>query len=209
LNPLSAASFARANSGPGNGNATATGSGGATWVDASMGSVNFTLGWVIDGDAADRAVVTHGSGWSYNFIADASGDLKLSWEINASGQQGFGAVGLPMFGFNVIDRTAGMFLPSAFPGSTIGTSMVALTNEIDMITRSVVAGQTYSISIFPGSLMGTEQDLNATATATFNWRLPTGIIEAPVSGGVPEPITATLGLMGLGALGMATRRRMA
>jgi len=31
----------------------------------------------------------------------------------------------------------------------------------------------------------------------------------PRNGAVPEPITATLGLMGLGVLGMATRRRMA
>ena len=34
-------------------------------------------------------------------------------------------------------------------------------------------------------------------------------IDPPATGGVPEPITATLGLMGLGVLGMATRRRAA
>lgn len=35
------------------------------------------------------------------------------------------------------------------------------------------------------------------------------IVEDPRLGAIPEPLTATLGLMGLGVLGMTTRRRAA
>ena len=43
---------------------------------------------------------------------------------------------------------------------------------------------------------------------TFEFQSPNGEVRGQISL-VPEPVTATLGLMGIGVLGMATRRRVA
>lgn len=81
--------------------------------------------------------------------------------------------------------------------------------------RVVVAGVNHSLN--PGT---TPLMPNLMGISSFNINIVSGgpamdlgvdnivvQVPAPPGGAVPEPVTATLGLMGLGVLGMATRRR--
>jgi len=108
-----------------------------------------------------------------------------------------------------------------FASGSGGTSVTLIDTDTFMTAiPSIVGPASFNSS---GMLMAGNYQLSVNAFADAQENSPTNfsgsgfssydfnftLIEKPTAPGVPEPITATLGLMGLGVLGMATRRRAA
>lgn len=127
--------------------------------------------------------VTGAPVWSYTFLATASGTFTMNYDVRAAGDP-FGLLGV------VIDWSGpggGLNLVNAFTPVAHG-----------VFSRSLTAGQTYTISLANGGNIFTSVDPRndfGSMDADFNWTTAT----------VPEP--TTLFAVALGGLALLRRRK--
>jgi len=163
--------------------------GTAAWAaDGNSGSVAFNYGWsFVDGlDYANPGMQTNGNGpnWSYTFVADATGNFVLNYNLISIGDP----LGLHK-GFYI--------------GSDGGSTLNLFAAGSGTFIQAVTAGSTYNVSFMNnGNSFDRDGGLDVAIEGTFNWTLPGG-----ASTRVPETSStfALLGL-GLGGLGCAARR---
>ncbi len=190
LNPLSTSASATSAVPGTNVSVTTQGSVAATWASADQGQVVFSnLGWISQGvGAGGEAYLNTGApDWSYSFTAESNGVFTLAYSISADAAttDEFG-----LNGFTFLD-VAGVthYLTDFF----LGPFPVA-----GSLSATVLAGNSYTVSLDnTANIFGPLGTRTSLMDATFNWSITS----------VPEP--GTLALFGLGALGLAARRRKA
>jgi hypothetical protein len=167
----------------------------ATWApDGDSGTITFdyTLAsnWPGDirGGAATPVEGPSLSDWSYTFIADATGDLVLNYDITVSGQP-FGLQGF---------YTGGIF---PYPNVPFPSGDGAVSGAVDY---AVTAGNTYSFflgqqSNYDGA--GGLNNLNGSVQADISWTLPGGSVPAAPDNG------ATIAMLGFVCVGLLASRR--
>ena len=151
-------------------------------------------------------------------IAGAEGEGRLYIFDNT------GFIDNPLIGVNIEDIDL-IVANENFFGVNFGTNRLlgAPASEFAGIVGGILLTQEthsgsglYNLTWNGVSLVASQLSLDAGSAPVGQWEhvtfAPAGINEIPPTkapGLVPEPITAALGLMGLGVLGMATRRRVA
>lgn len=188
LNPLSTSASATSAVPGTDVSVTTQGSVAATWASANQGQVVFrSVGWISQdvGAGGEAYLHTGAPDWSYSFTAESNGLFTLAYNISTdpSTTNDFG-----LNGFIFLDPAG---TPHYLDVYDLGPFPLS-----GSLSTPVLAGNSYTVSldnsanIFGG--LGTETSL---MDATFNWSISS----------VPEP--GTLALFGLGALGLAARRR--
>ncbi len=166
----------------GGGSATARASGAATWVNPAQGLVLLSdIGWETVNASNGVVVPDLGSGWQYEFVADATGTFTLDWSIVA------------------------IFVAPSFEGFRFdftGFSSQDLdANTSSSLTRPIIAGQTYNATIRNRGEEIVNGETFADMDGTFNFSMTTA------TAAVPAP--ATLVLLGVGLLAAVLVRRQA
>jgi len=95
--------------------------------------------------------------------------------------------------------------------NTLAASNAAIGAGIDAINGIVIGGQVSVFNFYVNNIQNGAGAFTLTANsfADFAAALDDKLVREITGGVVPEPITATLGLMGLGALATVSRRRRA
>jgi hypothetical protein len=184
-----------------NGNDFVTTSGAATanWASADAGSVAFSnYGWhfsVFDSTttqaSSDLVQGRGGDDWTYTFTATQNGAINMGYNVNVASGNPFG-----LWGWSIDWSGAGGGLP---------VSNAADPTASGVFTRSLVAGQTYTIGLNGNpniGFAGPSSDYAGFMNGNFDWS---------ITSAVPEPASWALMLLGFGGLGAAlrSRRRMA
>ena len=174
--------------------ATAYGSESATWApDGNSGTLVADYGWSIrapEGTTSSVGTGDSGPNWEYSFIADATGNFVLNYDVAGSGDTLFGLQGFRIGEHGYFDLGYAL-VDNAHP-SVSGQYVFAVTQ-----------GQGYDFQLVNlGNISGTIQKLDASVHAEFDWTLP-----GAVANSVPESTStvAFLGL-GLGVLGFMSRQ---
>lgn len=177
---------------------TVSGSASATWTNGgNNGTISFdNYGWTTTGaSSADTeeyaSLKTGGPDWTYTFLADASGNFTMDFNVVGSGNL-FG-----LWGWNILWSGPG--------GGLLLTIPDALNPDVTngIFVRSILAGQTYTVGLQNGSTIKssgkTFADGSMDGVFTF-------IIDPPVPGPVPEPGSIALLVASLASLGVLRRR---
>jgi len=114
-------------------------------------------------------------------------DGSVLWQLESSS----------IIGINPADGSAVVSIANAASGSSFGGTGIT-ANAPGQLTLAAIDGNWWIVSSADGSVIN-----------SGNNSLDMFGIKGVPGNAVPEPVTATLGLMGLGVLGMATRRRVA
>lgn len=170
-----------------------SGSASAAWSGADSGSVEFqNYGWTFADFTAPGAGanLTNGRGgddWSYTFTASGDGLITLSYDETLASGNPFGLQGW------AVD----------FTGSGSGAPVLNTISpeQSGVFTGMLLAGQTYSIGLNgnPNIGVAAQGDYAGRMDGVFNWKISYG--------GVPEPSTWAMMLLGVGLLGAAMRMR--
>lgn len=104
------------------------------------------------------------------------------------------------FGAFIIDPVTGSSVGAGFEFFTTDTSAGTVSFDLTLLAGTVDLGLQFQLSALFGDL-----GLESTLTIS-NVRLEAPDVAPRV---IPEPLSATLGLVGVGALGLSTRRRRA
>jgi len=176
------------------GGVTSFGSETATWApDGNSGTVVADYGWSFRAPAGVYTGVgtgESGPNWEYSFVADATGNFVLNYNVTGTGDTLFGLQGFRI-GEHGYFNLGYAGVDDAHP-SVSGQYIYAVT-----------AGNYYDFQFVNlGNINGTIQTLDASVHGEFTWTLPGA--EPP---SVPDssPSVVLLGL-GLGGLGVARRR---
>jgi hypothetical protein len=207
-----------------------TGSGGLTFINGS-GSIDPTaihafvasnVGAEIDAAFADTYTV-HGGTAPFDITAN----LAISGTAATGGLGRFAHIIGGVTGvIGTLDTGAQSGFPQVVPfdGSTkvlhqislIGAPQSEDFNVLVSYTRTVSPGEVFDLAYeFAAAL--DRGSIDASHTATIGFDLPDGVFltsaggatfgDAPVAGGVPEPASWTLMILGFGVAGAAARRR--
>jgi hypothetical protein len=156
-----------------------------------------------DGNDGNYANVFDGLGWSaaLNGINYSGGAASIVFGV--SDGQDFGGTDPEVL------INGSTFLPSGdnFNGDTLPDAGGGVSNGKLWDIRTFDATPLLGIGINNLALTTGANISDALSLIHLSFDLPAGA--APDNPGVPEPITASLAMIGLGALGMATRRRVA
>jgi hypothetical protein len=170
----------------------------ATWASANSGSVDFTnYGWNFsalnntqpDGADLDANRPGDGADWSYNFTATGDGSFTMAYNVVGSGAT------LGLFGWNIFFSG----------GGSGGPDLNSLANDpttSGVFSAAITHGQTYTIALYgnPNVAGFGPQVFASSMNGTFDWRIDE-------RGGVPEPASWALMLVGFGGLGAMLRAR--
>jgi hypothetical protein len=191
LDPLSVDTSASISIVGSNFSITASGQGNASWgAGGNSGIVQFTnYGWDIalaqSGVSTGAALTDHTGGpdWTYTFMADTNGTFAMNYDVIGSGD----LFGLQGWNIAWTGSGGGLNLADAFDPAANG-----------IFSRSLVAGQTYTIALNNGANISSPGAIDAVGSmnGTFEWNIQQS---------VPEP--GTLALIGLGLLGLVASRR--
>ena len=183
VNPLGPISVL-ATSSQGNALAQALATVGSTWVDPSRGQVRFEdVGFITRDVTGGSADTFSGLDWEYVFIATATGQFDLAWDISRDART------TDAFGLN------GITFEWSGPG---GNDFLDL-DTVGALSRNIVAGQQYTFGLRNVSnIFGQLGTRTALMDADISWRMPSA---------VPEP--STVMLLALSMLGIGIRRRTA
>jgi hypothetical protein len=138
------------------------------------------------------------SGWMYSFTPATDATFTVNYDVDAGG-------------LGVGDDFGGLFIQTSlgplFDSFPIGSTFLA--NGSGVFSEDLVAGQTYTMSLFTPPLVSFDNPVVAAGdeTAQFDW----SIVESSAGGSaVPEPSTwamLLIGFAGLGLAGLRGRRR--
>jgi PEP-CTERM motif len=183
----------------------------AHWASASAGSVTASMGWTVDtpdvglGAGATLSDSEGAADWSYKFTAEGFDEFNLAFDLQGTGN----TFGLGGWNLLVSDETGNSFDQITLTG--IGATGVAHDN--------LTLGHTYTVALFNNNaFFNPPQDViflrQAAADTTggtgseqdrFDWSITgSGGLNG---GGVPEPSTWALAILGFGLTGGALRRR--
>jgi hypothetical protein len=180
-----------------NGNDFITTSGAATanWASPNAGTVTFTdYGWnfsvndpTTTRSAADLTQGRGGDDWTYTFTATSNGTIVLDYNSSfAGGTDAFG-----LWGWAV-----------DFNGSGSGAPVLNATDptQSGVFTGILIAGQTYTIGLNGNPNISTNGplDISGYMDGSFSWT---------ITGGVPEPSTWAMLMLGFAGLGFAGFRQ--
>ncbi len=187
LNPLGASFGALNTSDDTQGSISIYGSLLSTWSSSAAGHVSTTNGWDIDTPHAYTVdlneAFTGDKAWTYTFTATEDSFFCLTYDVVGTGD----TFGLQTwnFGFDGVGGGEQLGPDPLYPDGS-GTLM-----------RSLVSGETYTVSLSNyGNIFGSSGlILEASSVGEFDWEIKP----------VPEP--ASMVILGLGALGLARRRR--
>lgn len=139
----------------------------AAWIDGNAGEVVWDVNWeaenlpVSSGGLLGVAAIGPGDGWVYTFTADVDGDFTLDFDIPIGGTNTFG---LNPFNF--------LWLP---PGASLPSQELMAQGTSGTVTRSLVAGEEYTVRITNNSGLSSTgaaiSDRTASMTGTFEWRI--------------------------------------
>jgi len=171
---------------------TASGAVTATWTSADNGAVDFTnYGWSLNPNAA--ALTANGAlwgppDWSYTFTATSAGTFAMSYAVTHTGNP-FG-----LWGWNIGWSGAG-------GGQTLPGSAAYTPDTSGIFTRSIAAGQTYTIDLANNANVSEAAGFATVSNVSgvYNWSIN--------GASAPEPATWAVTLVGLFGLGGALRRR--
>lgn len=157
---------------------------------ADAGQVGIDSAWSFSGPfgPSQAASISGFPNWSYTFQADGDGTFRLTYDI--------GYTGLPggLLGFN-IGWTG--------PGGGLDLLNAADPTAAGVFERSIQAGEVYLVTVTQGSII---QDSGLNLAASLRGDFAYRITEQP-AGGVPEPQTWALMILGFGGAGAVIRRR--
>jgi hypothetical protein len=182
---------------------TATATTQATWASANQGAVTFTnYGWnVLTTNLApqpESAALWHVTDWSYTFTAGSNGAFTMNYNVVGVGQ----TFGLQGWGISWTGPggSAPLGAPAPSP-TTMGT-----------FTRSLVAGQTYTVSLQNNANIDIASANGNSAVGSmsgqYNWTIVGASLPTPPPA-VPEPATWAIMFAGLFGVGAALRHRRA
>lgn len=172
----------------GNDYGTASSVVGASWVDSNSGSAWFSrVGWGIH-SSSESAVKLNGGNdlsnlWAYTFVADGNGTFDMNYDVSGIGDK-FGLWGASI---GWTGPGGGLNISNAFDPTANG-----------LFSRSIVAGEQYTVSIFNNANLYGEFGLNSDGHTygKFDWSIS--------ESAVPSPAAA---LPFLGGFVMALKRR--
>jgi hypothetical protein len=179
---------------------SAFGTAQATWASADAGSVNFTnYGWnfnvkdddsIANGADVDFNRPGDGNDWTYAFQATSNGVFTMDYNVTATGTT------LGLYGWQII-----------FNGAAVGPNLFDPQFGNDpttsgVVTENLVAGQFYTVSLDGNPNIGAccSRDFAGSMNGAFDWNISEG-------GGVPEPASWALMLLGFGGRGAVLRAR--
>ena len=168
----------------------------ATWASPNAGTVNFTnYGWTFGVNdptttlsAANLVNGRGGDDWTYSFTATQNGKIILDYNSSFAG--GTDEFGLWGWGVDFTGSGSGFPVLSAFDPTQSG-----------VFTGILVAGQTYTIGLNGNpnvSVKGPGGDFSGYMDGSFSWS---------ITGGVPEPSTWAMLMLGFAGLGFAGYRQ--
>ena len=169
---------------------TAMANGGGSFQYSSAGT-QMANGTMMNLDLADQSAMSPSIGNTGNL----NSNVRITITITQTGTSTSGTITVDDMLGGVITASDGMTNPSAQILETLSSS-----------TKSImVAGTTFSLNLDPGTITFNTNPANANKLA-----LPSLIQSLTISPGivtVPEPASATLGLIGLAGVGLAMIRR--
>ncbi|WP_293375949.1 PEPxxWA-CTERM sorting domain-containing protein [Phenylobacterium sp.] len=178
---------------------SAFGTAQATWASANSGAVNFTnYGWNFnvkdDAPLSSGADVDYnrpgsGSDWTYAFQATANGVFQMTYNVTATG------------------TTEGLFgWAIDFNGVSVGPDLTTSQFAGDpttsgVVTETLTKGQFYYVALDgnPNIEGCCSREFSGSMDGAFDWQI--------TSGGVPEPASWALMIVGFGGLGAVLRAR--
>lgn len=174
----------------------------ATWASADSGRVQVSdFGHEFDvSNPSVTQVDTFLAGneiepdWTYAFRAKEDGVFRMDADVTGAGDDlfGLGRWQLEFVGDGLTFRELSDNF-SGRPGDT---------EHVGHFSAALVAGETYRVSLINENSLSafSPNHEHATMDATFDWQVT-------VAGGVPEPRTWTLAILGFGLAGAALRRK--
>jgi hypothetical protein len=192
--PASLADSASATSINGADSVVTSGSASATWASADAGSISFSnYGWnfsVNDPTTTETSSnLTQGRGgddWTYTFTATQNGAISLAYNVTVASGNPFG-----LWGWSIDWSGTGGGLPVSNPFDPTASGV---------FTRSILAGQTYTLGLNGNpnvGFSGPSGNYAGAMNGAFDWQITTS---------VPEPTAWTLMIVGFGLAGVALRR---
>jgi PEP-CTERM motif len=175
----------------------------ATWASANAGSVDFTnYGWNFSvkdnapiANGADLDANRPGSGfdWTYAFQATGDGVFQMNYDVTATGSTD------GLFGWAIA------FTGPSGPTGSGGPDLNAHINDpttSGVFQANVTAGQFYFVGLAGNPNIGAccARNFAAAMDGTFDWHITE-------RGGVPEPASWALMLVGFGGMGAVLRSR--
>jgi len=157
----------------GDNHGSAASSAGASWVDANSGSAWFTrVGWSINSSAQSRIALNGGNDlsniWEYTFTATGNGTFDMSYDVSGIGDK---------FGL------WGAYIGWTGAGGGLNASDAYDPTANGLFSRAIVAGQTYTISVYNNANVSGEFGLgnDGYSYGKFDWNITESAVPGPAA----------------------------